>query len=95
MVDIKTLHVGDRIKIVDEWGPGCRENARGEMDEWLGKVLTVSAVHAGWDFVRALESKDGCGGRGWNWFPAAIDYVVTDEPEWDYDGEPDALFQLL
>lgn len=89
MVDIKTLHVGDRIKIVDQWVTGCHQNLDGEMDEWLGKVLTVTRVYSDWNFVKAFEN-------GWHWYSAAIDYVVTDEPAaWDYDGGLDALSQLL
>ena len=92
MVNIKQLKVGDRIKIVDEWAKdgSCRENKRGEMDEFLGRVLTVCAGPAGdWDFVRCEESRDGCDGRGWNWFAPAIEYVVADgeEPEWSFDAD--------
>lgn len=70
--------IGDRVKIVDKWGPGCRESSKGEMDKWLGKVMTVRAVEhcTGFCFYRMEEDSDEniseteC---GWMWFPTAIE----------------------
>lgn len=62
--------VGDKVRIVSKWGPGCRQNPEGWMDKWLGKVMTVRAVRFG--TYRMEEDKGEHGGDGWAWFPEAI-----------------------
>lgn len=75
--EFKKLKVGDKVKIVDEktgkaWSP------RGEMDRWLGKIMTIRDI-AGSGIVRMREDvgENGCG--GWYWYPHMIDCKV-DEP---------------
>ena len=74
-----TYKPGDRVRIVDKWGPGCYQNFDGGMDKWLGKVMTVrDASH--YDDVsviwyKMVEDKRDYNGNtepGWNWPPAAI-----------------------
>ena len=36
--------VGDKVRIVSEWGKGCYQDPKGKMDKWLGKVMTVNYV---------------------------------------------------
>ena len=36
--------VGDKVKIIDNWVDGCNQNGAGEMDKWLGKVMTINFV---------------------------------------------------
>lgn len=75
MVNISTLHPGDMVKIVDKWNPGCDENIDGEMDHWLGKTMTVREVYDG--YVKMEEDiEEHGGGRGWFWYPDAIECVV-------------------
>lgn len=69
---------GDRVRIVEKWGPGCHQAPDGSMDKWLGKVMTVRGVHktdgpAMW--YKMIEDKREYNGNdtpGWNWCPAAI-----------------------
>ena len=75
--EFKKLKVGDKVKIVDEktgkaWSP------RGEMDRWLGKIMTIRDI-AGPGTVRMREDVGEYGGGGWYWYPHMIDCKV-DEP---------------
>lgn len=36
--------VGDKVRIVSEWHNGCCQDDSGEIDKWLGKVMTVRYV---------------------------------------------------
>ena len=101
MIDISTLCPGDRVRIVDSWVPGCRQNVQGKMDKWLGSVMTVSEIRG--DFVWMEEDRGefstalttGRDGR-WNWHPAAIAKIVTPEEEPEVpDEEVDRLLSGL
>lgn len=79
MVDIFTLKNGDRVRIVDHWVPGCRQNRDGYMDQYLGTEMTVDEVepiNGIWYGVRMKEDY----GR-WYWYGPAIDYVVVESEE--------------
>lgn len=70
--------VGDRVKIVDKWGPGCRQSLGGHMDKWLGKVMTIRAIEhiSGFCIYRMVEDFEENiydESRGWAWFPTAIE----------------------
>ena len=57
--------VGDKVRIVSEWGEGCCQNLNGEMDKWLGKVMTVRGVVATtYRMVEDIEDNDW---GGWYW----------------------------
>ena len=57
--------VGDKVRIVSKWGKGCFQSPNGEMDKWLGKIMTVRYV--GTKFYRMAEDiKDNERG-GWVW----------------------------
>ena len=58
--------VGDKVRIVSKWGKGCFQSPNGEMDKWLGKIMTVRYV--GTKLYRMAEDiKDNeRGGRGWS-----------------------------
>ena len=82
MVDTRTLNPGDRVRIVDRWpaDKSARQNSYGEMDKWLGMVMTVRSLP---DENGAIKMIDDKGERmqedGWYWYPAAIAYVVEDD----------------
>ena len=76
MVDLKDLHPGMKIQIVDHWGPGCHQNPDGRMDHWLGQIVTVLRVYD--SFVEIVEDQYERL-NGWNWAPAAIDRIVAVE----------------
>lgn len=82
MVDIRNIHVGDKVRIVDKWCMGCRQNGGGLMDKWLGGVLTVRSVCG--DYIKLEEDADDFYGNttpGWDWFPEAIAEVLSPDYE--------------
>lgn len=96
MVDLKELKPGDRVKIVDEWTDMCMASSLGEMDHWLGKVMTVRSVNS--VYAMMIEDEGECEGQyegHWYWFEPAIDCIVSrsvgseahdnDEPEFSGD----------
>lgn len=54
--------VGDKVRIVDHWSNGCGQNADGEMDEWLGKVMTIHSINS-WG---SYHMKEDYGRWSWN-----------------------------
>lgn len=86
MVDVRLLSPGDRVKIAEKWAPSAgghyRCDSDGLMDHWLGKIMTVRYVYSGEDpFIRCEEDAGEFHGRGWNWFPEFIEYVVENETD--------------
>ena len=63
--------VGDKVRIVSEWGKGCRQNSDGKMDKWLGKTMTIRKVTPH-DYYLMEEDKAERDGIGWCWFEACI-----------------------
>lgn len=76
MVDISTLAPGMRVKIVDEWGLRCQQNRDGEMDRYLGAIVTVAEIHDGYIFIEedVLENDGG----PWYWNAYCLDRVVDE-----------------
>lgn len=62
--------VGDKVKIVDKWIDGCRQNNFGEMDYWLGKTMTIDFIDYG--FVQGNHYHMKEDGGKWAWFEPAI-----------------------
>ncbi len=58
--------VGDKVRIVSEWGDGCGQNSRGEMDKWLGKNMTIRAIYYGCSY-KMKEDVTEWRGDGWLW----------------------------
>lgn len=63
---------GDRVQIVSSWSPGCCENMRGEMDCWLGQVMTVSSHGS---YMTMVED-EGI----WAWNYRCIEKILGREP---------------
>ena len=57
--------VGDKVRIVSKWGEGCCHSQNGEMDKWLGKVMTVRYV--GIKLYRMVEDIEDNEWGGWAW----------------------------
>lgn len=57
--------VGDKVRIVSEWGKGCYQNPKGKMDKWLGKVMTVRDVDI--TLYRMVEDIEDNEWGGWVW----------------------------
>lgn len=79
--EMSQITPGMHIKIVDKWRYPNEErrgaqNWDGGMDEFLGRVLTVSDV--GVDSVCAHES------NYWCWYAELIDYVVELQTAGDF-----------
>lgn len=62
--------VGDKVRIVSEWNEGCWQNKEGEMDKWLGKVMTIRKVND--DHYLMEEDNMDRDGMGWCWLDACI-----------------------
>lgn len=83
MVDIDRLYKGARVLIVDDWVPPHRENFHGDMDRYLGTVMTVKDL---FDYKVKMEEDAHDPNRegGWNWFPEMI-AEICDNIMWDED----------
>ena len=69
--------VGDKVRIVDHRTDNM--NPFGEMDEWLGKVMTIRDV-----FLSGYRMKEDCGkygGCGWYWDDSMISGLAEPERE--------------
>lgn len=72
--------VGDRVRIVSE-KTGSGWNYFGDMDKWLGKVMTIRWTDD--DSYKMIEDKDEHCGNGWFWFDHMIEGLAdeTKPPE--------------
>ena len=61
--------VGDKVRIVSEWGEGCLQNPDGYMDKWLGKIMTIRGVtkNCGKLAYKMKERLEENRGLGWCW----------------------------
>lgn len=55
---------GDKVVIVDKWGPACMQNHEGKMDHWLGQVMTIDEADGFYQMVEDAKENDGV---GWFW----------------------------
>lgn len=86
--------VGDKVRIVSEWGKGCRQNGKGEMDKWLGKTMTIRKVTPHGYYLME-EDKTERDGIGWCWFDDCIvglanKFNVGERYKVGYDGIPES-----
>lgn len=63
--------VGDKVRIVSEWGKGCYQDPKGKMDNWLGKVMTVNYV--GEILYRMVEDSEY-----WGWTENCIEGLACE-----------------
>ena len=69
--------VGDKVQIVDHRTDNM--NHFGEMDKWLGKVMTIRRL-----FLSGYRMEEDCGenyGRGWYWIDSMISGLAEPERE--------------
>lgn len=69
--------VGDKVRIVDHRTENM--NHSGEMDKWLGKVMTIRRL-----FLSGYRMEEDCGenyGRGWYWVDSMISGLAEPERE--------------
>ena len=61
--------VGDKVRIVSQWGPHCNQNPEGRMDKYLGTVMTIRDTSDGKYFMEE-DKHDRIAplfSRGWVW----------------------------
>ena len=68
--------VGDKVRIVSKWGEGCCHSQNGEMDKWLGKVMTVRYV--GIKLYRMVEDIEDNEWGGWIWTERSIEGIACE-----------------
>lgn len=91
MVPLTMLERGMRVKIIDQWVRGCRQNHEGLMDKYLGQTVTIHSVDGRYAYIE--EDAGDCHvheGGHWRWFPECFDYIVDDE-----DFEPASESEFL
>lgn len=88
MVNISNLSPGMRVKIVDEWDEYTGETETGEMDEYLGTIVTISSVL---EFDVHIKEDNGA----WYWNAYCIDYIVYDEYPDIEPADNDEVFSFL
>ena len=67
--------IGDKVRIVNKWGTGCRQNEDGEMDKWLGKVMTIREVDEEEEYYKMEEDIEEFT-DGWCWYEPSIAELV-------------------
>lgn len=70
-------NVGDKVLIVDKWvksyEDGGLQNCDGEMDKWLGKVMTVKTNKGTYIHMEEDQHDEGSfSDGGWFWYPEMI-----------------------
>lgn len=63
---------GDKVRIKDQWVSG-QQNTDGEMDHWLGKVMTIKYTGDDGRYYQMEEDQGEYCGSGWYWYPADFD----------------------
>ena len=95
MVNLDVLAPGIRVKIVDEWKPGCGQNVNGLMDKYLGPIVTILDVDVDEDTATVEEDSGDCRFRvdgHWAWNSYCFDYIVdSDESDFEPSSESEIL----
>lgn len=63
---IMKYKVGDKVRIIDKWVAGCNQNRAGQMDHWLGKVMTICKIFDNRAYFMEEDRGEHCG-DGWLW----------------------------
>ena len=67
--------IGDRVRITTDKSKSDKWNKRGEMDKWLGKVMTIRDVVAG---CYSMEEDYNEYLDGWFWYEDMIDGLADE-----------------
>ena len=70
--------VGDKVRIVSEWGEGCHQSPDGKMDKWLGKVMTIISVDCNRKCYKMREDESEQDGYGWYWYENSIEGLACE-----------------
>ena len=84
-------NVGDKVRITTDKSKSIFWNGDGDMDKWLGKVMTIrSELHVfGKVIYKMEEDKDEHSYLGWNWHEEMIDGLAEDKPKYQINIESD------
>lgn len=93
MVNVFNLMPGDRVMIVTKWPPAGKQDPRGGMDHWLGKIMTVRSICD--DCVKMEEDRGEFMGDGWYWFAELLDGIVLPDSELQFDPADDEGIKTL
>lgn len=90
MVKVSDLKIGDRVKVVDRWGPGCIQEPNGKMDMYLGQIMTVLQITTVYERVKFEECPT------WVWSEQMLDEIIEDNYDCEIDevGDINALFDF-
>ena len=69
--------VGDKVKIVSE-KTGDGWNSHGEMDKWLGKVMTIREITEDDCYLMEEDDCEGIFANGWYWSEYMVECKVND-----------------
>ena len=69
---------GDKVRIISKWGKGCHENADGQMDKQLGKVMTIMCVDCNRKCYKMIEDESEQDGYGWYWYENSIEGLACE-----------------
>lgn len=90
-IDINKISVGDKVRIVDKWAPNLTPGeSDAYLNDWLGKVMTVSYVGVDHRDFTMEET----GGGTW-WFPEDIAEIIpapTEEIDFNFSGLDNFIF---
>ena len=73
-----SYEVGDKVKIVDKWNEKTNQNHDGEMDKYLGTVMTIESSTR-LEMYQMEEDKSENDGLGWFWNKHCIEGKVVDD----------------
>ena len=71
-----SYNVGDKVRIVSEWNSGCNQNGAGEMDHWLGQVMTIREITTTGSYYMEEDQHEHYG-DGWIWNDNCIAGLAT------------------
>lgn len=69
--------VGDRVRITTDKSKSNKWNLKGEMDKWLGKVMTISCIKGYYYYEMEEDCRENCG-VGWAWNEDMIDGLADE-----------------
>lgn len=79
MVDLCMLTPGMKVKIVDQWVDGCCQSNTGEMDKFLGRIVTICNVYG--IYATINEDEGDCSFRTdghWSWNKHCFDCIIDE-----------------
>ena len=87
--EVRELPCGTKLKFLDAWPEGAEwPNSSGEMDHWLGQVVTLKGTAKHQSYFHIEEDSNEYFG-GWFWHAEIVEYIVDEGEEFDIAPESD------